>query len=415
LNASARSPDNHDDQASLNRGPTLALVHNDRQLHALTGLRFFAALTVLLSHFANRGIILMPVGVVAFVDGGRTAVALFFVLSGFILTYNYSELSGPKERRSFYVNRIARIYPVVILALGIGAIGVAYAAILYPEDPKPLLEWYALTRVDAGALVASFISQATVTTGWFPTARINQPWNSPAWSIACEMFFYLLFPALIVWFRGLARNALIAVLLVLAAFQIALIMLAAPAAPQGQRGFLVSQFPVTHLFDFVLGMVDALFFLRGGRQWLEARNRRLIVLIVATAGIVALSALVPIRPAYLPLTPFFALLILGLAANPKRGKSWLAASWLLLLGEASFSLYLIHVPLLNIFSIAALPMWAGWMAVMLTIGASVLVYRFFEVSSRRGLRRLLTEKVGGSPQAGAILMGPAADQQRRLK
>ncbi|WP_414172131.1 hypothetical protein [Clavibacter tessellarius] len=41
---------------------------------------------------------------------------MFFVLSGFILAYNYSGLSGTAERRAFYVNRIARIYPVVLLS-----------------------------------------------------------------------------------------------------------------------------------------------------------------------------------------------------------------------------------------------------------------------------------------------------------
>jgi hypothetical protein len=86
-------------------------LHDDRRLPALTGVRFFAAMTVLVSHFAHRGLILVPAGVVAFVDGGRTAVALFFVLSGFILAYNYSGLAGRSDRRAFYVNRIARSSP----------------------------------------------------------------------------------------------------------------------------------------------------------------------------------------------------------------------------------------------------------------------------------------------------------------
>jgi peptidoglycan/LPS O-acetylase OafA/YrhL len=365
-----------------------ATNHDDRRLPALTGLRFFAAMTVLISHFAHRGVILAPAGFVAFVDGGRTAVALFFVLSGFILAYNYSELSGAADRRAFYVNRIARIYPVVLLSLLLGGIGVAY--VLLSADRARLLDWYALESPSPWALIASFVSQVTVTTGWFPTARINQPWNSPAWSIACEMFFYLLFPLLMVRLQRM-RNLRLCVLLAVAFVgQVLFIIVVRAVAPPGQRGFLVSQFPLTHLFDFLVGLVAALLFLRGGREWLMVGRRRVILLAASTVGIVALSATVPVQPAYLLLTPFFAALILGLAVPPRNGRSWLAAGWLLLLGEASFALYLIHLPLMNLMSLAAAPTWFGWVWVLFTIGASILVFAFFETPARRYTKRALT-------------------------
>ncbi|MFT2692931.1 acyltransferase family protein [Clavibacter zhangzhiyongii] len=367
-------------------------MHDDRRLPALTGLRFFAAMTVLISHFAHRGIILVPAGIVAFVDGGRTAVALFFVLSGFILTYNYSQLSGRADRRAFYVNRVARIYPVVVLSLFLGAIGVAY--VVLADDRARLLDWYALKEPSPVALAASFLSQLTVTTGWFPTARINQPWNSPAWSIACEMFFYLLFPLLIVWLRRLGRVGLSILVTGAFACQVLLVIAVRLVAPEGQRGFLVSQFPVTHLFDFIVGMVAALLFLRGGREWLMVGHRRIILLACSIVVIATLSATVPVRPAYLLLTPFFASLILGLAVPPRKGRSWLATGWVLLLGEASFSLYLIHVPLMNLMSLAGAPAWFGWVWVMLTIGASILVFAYFESPARRATKRSLSAVLG---------------------
>jgi peptidoglycan/LPS O-acetylase OafA/YrhL len=374
-------------------------LHDDRRLPALTGVRFFAAMTVLVSHFAHRGLILVPAGVVAFVDGGRTAVALFFVLSGFILAYNYSGLAGRADRRAFYVNRIARIYPVVLLSLLLGAIGVGY--VLLAGDRARLLDWYALKEPSPMALVASFVSQLTVTTGWFPTARINQPWNSPAWSIACEMFFYLLFPLLILRLRRMT-SARLGVLLVIAfALQILFVIAMRAVAPAGQRGFLVSQFPITHLFDFLIGVVAALLFLRGGREWLMLGHRRTVILTISTVAIVVLSATVPVRPAYLLLTPFFASLILGLAVPPRKGRSWLSAGWLLLLGEASFSLYLIHVPLMNLMSLAGAPAWFGWIWVLLTIGASVLVFSFFETPARRSTKRMLASALGSRSRTGS--------------
>lgn len=203
------------------------------------------------------------------------------------------------------------------------------------------------------------------------------------------MFFYLLFPFLIVWFRRLRSTGLAILLIVAFTFQILFIVVVQALAPTGQRGFLVSQFPITHLFDFIVGVVAALFFLRGGREWLMAGRRRLISLVIACASIALLSATVPVRPAYLLLTPVFAILVLGLAVPPRRGASWLAGRWLLLLGEASFSLYLIHVPLMNLMSLASAPVWFGWVWVPFTIGASVLVFAFFETPARRLTKRLL--------------------------
>jgi peptidoglycan/LPS O-acetylase OafA/YrhL len=119
------------------------------------------------------------------------------VLSGFVLTFNCSKLSDGHARWRFDAARFARIYPVVLLALVIAAIGVTYA---YGRSDL-LLAWYALhAHVDA-ALGVSLAPQLTMTTGWFPLAAIYQPWNGPAWSIACEMSFYPLFPLLLVALR----------------------------------------------------------------------------------------------------------------------------------------------------------------------------------------------------------------------
>jgi peptidoglycan/LPS O-acetylase OafA/YrhL len=129
--------------------------------------------------------------------------------------------------------------------------------------------------------------------------------------------------------------------------------------------------------------------------------RRTVLLTISTIAIVVLSASVPVRPAYLLLTPFFASLILGLAVPPRKGRSWLSAGWLLLLGEASFSLYLIHVPLMNLMSLAGAPSWFGWIWVLLTIGASVLVFSFFETPARRSTKRMLASALdsGSRPRS----------------
>jgi peptidoglycan/LPS O-acetylase OafA/YrhL len=329
----------------------------------------------------------VPPSFIDFLDGGRTAVSLFFVLSGFILAYNYANLRGGHERLKFYASRIARIYPVVLLSVAIGAVGVAYAA-LTPQSGA-MLDWYALKDPSPMNLGGSLLTQLTMTVGWFPTASLNQPWNPPAWSIACEMFFYALFPALIVWLRRMRFRGIAGLMVGLFAFQCAAIWAARSFAPSGARGFLVSQFPLTHLFEFVIGIAVALLYLRGAREWLSVGRRRLALLITAAAPLVALAAYRPVDPAYLLMSPLFAAIVLGLAVPAPSILDWKP---FVLLGEASFSLYLIHVPLMNLYSIAYPNAVVGWALFAATIGASVLVFKFYETPARRGVRRLLLQR-----------------------
>jgi peptidoglycan/LPS O-acetylase OafA/YrhL len=89
-------------------------------LPALTGVRFFAAFYVVLSHslpwVATRFRIPWPAKI--FLSNGYLAVAMFFLLSGFILAYTYDgQITGSRNRARFWEARFARIYPVYLLSL----------------------------------------------------------------------------------------------------------------------------------------------------------------------------------------------------------------------------------------------------------------------------------------------------------
>src|SRR5437899_1824692 len=88
-------------------------------IQALTGLRFFAALHVILFHMTMGHITEYPVLVRNFLLAAPIAVEFFFVLSGFILTINYVG-ADPTVRihpPSFWLARFARIVPVYLLGL----------------------------------------------------------------------------------------------------------------------------------------------------------------------------------------------------------------------------------------------------------------------------------------------------------
>src|SRR4051812_7366757 len=110
-------------------------MRTEARIEALTGVRFVAAIWIALFHFRifdnSRGWafpLLDPV-----IENGRSAVDLFFVLSGFILAHVYHHrLHGPDRvtYRQFIGYRLARIYPLhlvtfvwmaVLLSLGFAA------------------------------------------------------------------------------------------------------------------------------------------------------------------------------------------------------------------------------------------------------------------------------------------------------
>src|SRR5947209_7185962 len=132
-------------------------------------MRFLAAVTVVAFHFA-------PLPALNGSDAGPAAVTLFFLLSGFILTY--TARPGRGSVREFYVARFARIYPAYLLGLGL-AIALLPMGIYHPN------QWCVVPT--NGLLPDLFAVQA-----WFPDRAACL--NGPAWSLSCEVLFYALFP-----------------------------------------------------------------------------------------------------------------------------------------------------------------------------------------------------------------------------
>ena len=103
-------------------------------LRALTTLRFFAALWVVLyTAWEHLNVGFEP----TLVSKGYLGVEVFFVLSGFILSHVYLEAAGEKRfsYRGFLWARIARVYPLHLATL-IGVGGLAAADALSGLDPR---------------------------------------------------------------------------------------------------------------------------------------------------------------------------------------------------------------------------------------------------------------------------------------
>ena len=154
-----------------------------RMLPTLTGVRGFAALAVLFYHIRGGMAGYLPGAVIDGFAHGYLAVDLFFVLSGFVLWWNYGPAfvaEGTRAAPRFLARRIARIFPLHLAILAAMAL-FALALLASGRDPGP---HYGFAALPAHALLVQ---------NWGFTADLR--WNDPAWSISTEWAAYLLLAA----------------------------------------------------------------------------------------------------------------------------------------------------------------------------------------------------------------------------
>lgn len=362
------------------------------RLEALTGFRFLAALVVVLSHLGPPPGAPGPIR--AFFASGYSGVTFFFVLSGFVITHTYADhFRGGVDRRTLWayaVARFARVYPLYLLAL------LAVTALRGGSGPGRA-EWW----LHALALQA-----------WHPDAAVAYAYNGPGWSISVELFLYAAFPP-IAWLllpRLRTRRALLGALVLVAAALVALTLVFPharvfpPYGPDSAHRWLYRS-PACRLGDFLLGALCARLHraLDGPEdERLRLRLGRGLVLLGALASVALMT-----WPAHFMTPASFdlsyalpaAALVLGLALAPSTlGARALASAPLVLLGEASYGLYLVHKELLDrTFPITSVPrLWwplAGFF-VLLCVGASIALHLAFERPARAWLRRRLTARAG---------------------
>ncbi len=321
---------------------------NRSHLRALTGMRFLAAFQVLVFHCSGWQLWASPALARNIAGSGFAAVSFFFILSGFILTYVYGRPGAPAiDRRDFYTRRFARIYPAY--AFGLALIG--------PFFLVHTARIEGLARLFVQALPVVVLVQA-----YLPSDALA--WNPPAWSLSVEALFYALFPFLMPRLLRCGR----AFAVVTIAFCYALSLLASLAylrfAPDGPTGATSASYafwlnvlrynPAVRLPEFVLGIALGRLYLEA-----EARPREAARMGGAALSFLALFAfaLVLCTLAWSPfipyallhnglLAPVFALLVVALAPGRGPVAALLGAGPLVALGEASYCLYVVHIPLL---------------------------------------------------------------------
>lgn len=365
-------------------------LHPRREpLDALTSLRFVAAAYVLIFHYDRFYFGSVPA--TGPVSLGYSGVSFFFVLSGFILAYTYRsvDLGDPGILSRFRRARIARVYPLYLLSL-LAALPWLIAWVLKAAPPLQTL------------MVSSVVLAPLGLHAFVPGAACAL--NCPSWSISAEVFFYLLFPALLplVLRRPVASAvAALALWCVLAAASTVIWRHFAPGVSvidpnaSGQVPALLAQFikyfPPLRLPEFVAGLL--LFVL-----W-QRRPVPPVPLLAAAALaailLVGLSTRIPDVLLHNGLTVLvWAPLILA-GASIRTGP--LVAPSFVFLGRVSFALYLLHTPVHAALTtldrallgglVAEMPWVAAILATGVTLALSTALHLVVEEPARRLILR----------------------------
>jgi len=363
-----------------------------KHLKPLTSLRFFAAFVVVLCHVRYTHVHQLPTWAWNFSKNGFVGVNLFFVLSGFVIAYNYGNkfLERTTTYGKFMLARFARIWPAFITAL-------ILAFPVYVLHDKAVLHKLPLMLPAHLLLIHN----------WFPS--LGASWLSPSWTIGTEWGFYLMFPLFATAVFRLRERGLWILLLTCALLSFVAPVLyhsgmfsgnslktaAGDVAGEDLWGRIFRWYSFFRLPEFIIGVCVCRLFMLQTSEQREKWGRMLgPIALLALIIIVALMALDAVPLMYMnqaALTLPFAALIWYLAYDRGAVAKLMSVPFLVLLGEASYSLYLIHIIVKQVvFRFAGHFLGTPSDSITLTlavivvaIGASMLVFQWIEKPARK--------------------------------
>jgi peptidoglycan/LPS O-acetylase OafA/YrhL len=327
------------------------------RLPPLTSLRFIAAAMIVVGHAYP----LFGKGAIALYIPLSQGVSFFFVLSGFVLAYNYPALPTRADVGRFLAARFARVWPL-------------HAA--------TCLMWIVLVSGDGGW--ARLVVNLLLLQAWIPYKDWALSFNGVSWSLSVEFFFYAMFPMLIMSWARRWHLLLAAEALVIACFVLVSQRLALPASDDfmgpGLLGVLYFN-PLVRLLEFSVGIGIASLVCRF--QATDAsltRTQWFLLEIVAILGVtfalIAAADLGGIRRSLGEAAGYYFMreglwlfwggivLVFALSRGPLAALLRLPGA--VFLGEISYALYLVHAMLIRYLEgyTAGLAMlgWAGYVA-----------------------------------------------------
>lgn len=339
-----------------------------RRFVVLDFYRFVAALGVFIFHLKNIDQGISP----AWNGSYGLFVDMFFILSGFVISYSYPATStGIRAYGRFMVRRIARIYPLHLLTL------LAFAGLVLLGIAGP--------TVHSG--LADFVYNLFLVQAWGVTNHLS--FNTPAWSISAELFCYLLFPLLML-LAASVRPIVLAIIVAAAYGILAHAWLPIWAERSQMYGANFDYGMLRALPSFLNGILLTVLFRLSGPY----RSKPVAIAGIALFLLSVLILNVFAKPDLAII--LFSLAILLTAVGESAFKRFPGSAWLGRLGNTSYAIYMLHEllvillfkPAWNYLGLqpGAFPLFALACCVVLTIAADI-TYVYVENPARRLINR----------------------------
>ncbi len=292
-----------------------------KNLPILTGIRFFAAFYVLFFHVDLR----MPLEFLPrnIISQGAVGVNVFFILSGFILFYNY--FSKKVNFVEFILKRISKIYPVYIFGLILSGI-VYFIFNLKIEYPLEVLIMNVM-------MIQSYLPSFSML--WY---------GGGSWSISTEFFFYLCFPIILSIIIKLSEKA------ILLSIGIAYVLSILPGILHNLTFISLPfsyTFPLFRIPEFICGMLSAALVFKYGIKSNTVFSILIIVVCAAYFHYIG-QDLKGYTIQNVIVLPLMVVLLISVTTQEKHILSFLGNRFFEYLGKISYSFYIIQLPIMLI-------------------------------------------------------------------
>lgn len=320
----------------------------------LTFFRFLAASIVVIFHYGRD--IFSFSGVLT---SGPEMVTFFFVLSGFVMGIAYL-------KKDFFIGsylwaRVSRIIPVYLLALGMMII----AFIMLNKDIN----------------FVSLLLNLTLFQSWVSPYPLSL--NAPGWSLSVEAFFYITFPFILYSIKKYSLSYIHILIYALAIWGITHIITTIILSNDFYGGFpsyshdKIYYLPLTHLCSFLFGISGAIWILATKHIEYNKNIILLLILMVFSTIVIILNnksfimEQLGLQLAFGSslLAPVFLVFILSISLCRSKLISIFTIYPLVLLGEASYSLYILQSPIHMIYN--------RYISGVLSLNASMDFFVFF--------------------------------------
>lgn len=364
------------------------------ELRTLTGLRIVAALWVVGFHFhftALPGVAAVSQVLGPLVTQGALGVDLFFVVSGFVIAHTHLDRLGPALHPTaaarFVWARICRMWPLYLVVLHVFGLWLVVKLVWGHGGA------IAFQAVQPVVSVREWVRQLAGVQMWDHAYLDGASWVGPTWSLSAEWLAYLLFPVAALGFHRLRR-------LPAWASGAAAVALMTPSA----HAYLATgspYYPYSWLVRIACGFAAGVLIclaVRRIRAPRAASAAAAALPVVIALGLVLGERLGAGRGgAVIALFP----LLVGALALADRGPAMaLARPWAVAGGRISYALYLVHIPMLEVFWTALqqvrglgahtlLAHVVGLVVLVATVGVAAVAHRHVEEPARRRLLALM--------------------------